>query len=78
MRLSSVMFFSFSSAMVMFTCEWMGCVGGNAEREVLQRIQPCGLQQIQPALTSFESSPKLIWSGGAPGKRWPHFDGELP
>jgi len=36
MRLSSVMFFSFSSAMVMFTCE-AGCVcEGMREGEVLQ------------------------------------------
>jgi hypothetical protein len=53
--------------MVMFTCKWMGCVGGNAERELLLREQPCGLQQIQPAQTSFKSPSEFhseLWSAG--------------
>jgi len=37
MRLNSVMFFSLSSAMVMFTCVKVGCVGWDTEGEVLRR-----------------------------------------
>jgi hypothetical protein len=72
-----VMFFSFSSAMVMFTCEWMGCVGGNAERELLLRELPCGLDQIQPevqpAPTSLESSPKKYLERLSAGKEMASF-----
>jgi hypothetical protein len=37
MRLNSVMFFSFSSAMVMFTCVKEGFVGWDTEGEVRRR-----------------------------------------
>jgi hypothetical protein len=55
----------------------MGCVGGGAERELLLRILPCGLEHVQPALTSFTSSLQTQLESGALGKIKPHFNGEL-
>jgi hypothetical protein len=55
----------------------MGCVGGNAERELLLRILPCGLEQVQPALISLASSLQTQLESGALEKIKPHFNGEL-
>jgi hypothetical protein len=52
MRLNSVMFFSLSSAMVMFTCVKAGCVGRDTEGEVLQRKKLNRYSEMHPAQAS--------------------------
>jgi hypothetical protein len=46
------MFFSLSSAMVMFTCVKAGCVGRDTEGEVLQRKKLNRYSEMHPAQAS--------------------------
>jgi len=54
----------------MFTCTKAGFEGWDAEGEVLQEDEmKTGNLRVRPAQTNLERSPKLIWSGGAPGRK---------
>jgi hypothetical protein len=66
-QLCNVFFFEFCDGHVHLRKG--GMFGGGLEGEVLRRKRPDGSSEIQPARTSFQSSPQLIWSSGAPGKR---------
>jgi hypothetical protein len=67
MRLSSVMFFSFSSAMVMFTCNKGGMCVRECGGEVLQGKTGREFKSTA-AQAALQASPKFIWSYRNAGK----------
>ena len=62
--------------MVMFTCKWRrDVVGGNAEREVLQRKEPCGLiSKCGRRRPVYESIPQTHLEKRSAGKETAIFD----